>query len=244
MRVFLSKKEKYRYRRNLRLKIYSLAGLSLLLVILSVYALFNLPFFKIKSIEASDGVNIEDTKAEVLKNKFSGILGLDNFLSWPGKIGKDIEVEKDLFSGTLKLIGNFPDKFAIWCSEECYWASRRGLILSLAPDTEGTSIPKIKDLGIAYLTVNKPILAEDLFTNIANIIEGLEILPLRIRGFEFNDRLQELIAYGTKEEKIIFSVRFTPPEKSFNYLKDLTLSGALRNSEYVDLTVENRIYLR
>lgn len=244
MRVFLSKAERRRYYRNFRIKAYLFAGILLLIGVAVLYAIFNLPFLKIKHFDVNEGVDLESAQIEVLKSEVARLLGVENFLSWPSKLGKNVEVDKDFFTGTLELVGNFPEKFAIWCSQGCHWLDRKGMVLGPAPDTEGSSIPKIEDLGETALVIEQPVLAEELFANIVKILDGLGNLPLRIKGFKFNERLQELIANGTRGERLIFSARFTPPAKSFNYLRDLALAGDLRNAEYVDLTVENRIYLK
>lgn len=234
MRVFLSKKEKRKYHRNLRLKLYFIFGATLILAVLAVYGMLNASFLQIKNFEVSGKVSLDEAQAEILKGTFARILGFKNFLAWPRKLG-DIQVGRDFSSGTLRLTGIYPEKFAIWCASECLWVSAKGQIIDSAPDTEGSSIPKITGGAIPD---------EKLFSNIVGVIDGLNRLPIRIENFEFNDRLQELTAKGTKGERLIFSARFTPQEKAFNYLRDLALKGELRSAEYVDLTVENRIYLK
>lgn len=243
MRVFLSKAQKVKYYRSLRIKIYFCAGLLLVIGAAAVYGIINAQFLKIKKFEVVGNVKLEEAQAEVLTGNFAKFLGFNNFLSWPSKLG-DIKIEKNFSDGILRLIGNVSEKFAIWCSKECYWVDPSGRILETAPDTEGSSIPKIKDSRNMTLIAGNTILEENLFGNIVKIVDGLRQLPIRIENFEFNDRLQELKASGTKGERLIFSVRFTPPAKAFNYLRDLALSGELRGAEYVDLTVENRVYLK
>lgn len=243
MRVFLSKAQKVKYYRNLRIKIYFFAGLLLVIGAAVVYGITNAPFLKIQKFEVVGNVKLEEAQAEVLTGNLARFLGFNNFLSWPSKLG-DIKIEKNFSDGVLRLVGNETRKFAIWCDKECSWVDARGRILETAPDTEGSSIPKIKDSRDLTLISGNTVLEENLFGNIVKIIDGLQQLPTRIGSFEFNDRLQELRASGTKGERLIFSVRFTPPPKAFNYLRDLALSGELRGAEYVDLTVENRVYLK
>lgn len=243
MKVFLSKPERGRYYRGLRIKFYFLTGLALLLAIFVLYGILNLPFLEIKQFEVSGNVRFDDLRAEILKNEFAQLIGFRNFLSWPMKMD-GVEVDKDYFSGILKLTAEKPERFAIWCSAECYWVNRQGIVLGLAPDTEGSSIFKINEKEKQALLIGKQVLLGSLFSNVVGIIEGINSLPFLTAGLEFNPRLQELTATGVRGEKLIFSVRFTPAAKAFSYLNDLILSGKLRNAEYVDLTVENRIYLK
>lgn len=243
MQVFLSKSEKRRYYRNWRIKFYLGFGALALLGILVLYGALNLPFLEIKQFEVSGNVRFDDLRAEILKNEFAQLIGFRNFLSWPVKMD-GVEVDKDYFGGILKLTSEKPERFAIWCSAECYWVNRRGVILGQAPDTEGSSISKINDKNGMVLIVGKSVLNENLFLNIVDIVDGIDNLPIRMENFSFNSRLQELTANGVRGERLIFSARFAPSSKAFAYLNDLILSGKLRNAGYVDLTVENRVYLK
>jgi len=231
--MFLSRKEKRTYYRRLRIKIYFLAGLAALFVILTLYGLLNLSFFKIKKIEIDGYADLEKLRSEILKSEIAQFLGHNNFLAWPSEIG-DANIEKNYLSGLLKISNDNSEKFGIWCSNECYWFDNSGKLTGLAPDTEGSSIPKV--LGVLP--------EENQLQNIISIIENINALPLRVAYYSYEERLQELVAYGTKKEKIIFSARFVPSEKTFKYTKDLAMKGELRAAEYLDLTVENRAYLK
>lgn len=233
MRVFLSKSERKRYYRRIRIKIYLFLGLAIFTIAAIFSFLINWNFFRIDKFEIIGAAKLEEARAEVLKNGLARFLGFSNFLVWPSVIG-EVRVEKDYSNNTLRLIAEAPEKFAIWCALDCYWINRGGKTIELAPDTEGSSIPKISG----------PLPKEELFKNIVAIIDGLAKLPIRIIGYNFDERLQELTALGTRGEKMIFGTRFAPSIKSFNYLNELVSSGQLRTAEYVDLTVENRIYLK
>lgn len=231
--MFLSKKEKRAYYRRLRIKIYSLGGLFFLTMIFAAYGILNMSFFKIKNVETSGYVDLEKLRSEILKSDIAQFLGHNNFLSWPSEMGS-AKIDKNYLEGLLKISNSNPEKFGIWCANECYWFNNSGKLTGLAPDTEGSSIPKV--LGV---------LAEsNQLKNIISIIENINALPVRIAYYSYDDRLQELTASGVKKEKIIFSTRFVPSEKTFGYVKDLLLKGELRRSEYLDLTVENRAYLK
>lgn len=246
MEVFLSKTQRRRRSRKKRIKIYLWLGLILLILVLAVYAVFQLPFLQIKKFETTNLINLEDIQAAILKGRLAQFLGAENFLSWPARIG-NLAVEKDYFGGVLKLTANVPDGFVIWCSlnsVECYWVGRDGSAVEVAPDTEGSAIFKIKDSREAPPTIGQRVLEKNLFDNVVKIVDGIAKLPIAIADFSFSELLQELTANGARGERMIFSLRFAPSEKAFSYLNDLISSGKLRASAYVDLTVENRIYLK
>ncbi len=243
MKLLLSKAEKKRYYRRLRIKIYCSAGLAILAAVLFFYTLLNWQVFKIKEIHAEGAVKLEDARPLVLQKPLARFLGLNNFFSWPGKIG-DWQIEKDYSSGILKILGPKLERFAIWCSRECYWVTADGVAVEEAPDTEGTSIAKVMDARNSPILTGRGVTEQGIFNRIASVIAAMGDLPLRIKNYEFNDKRQELAAEGARGERMIFSVRFAPSGKLFDSLLALIKNGELRRSEYADFTVENRIYLK
>ena len=188
-------------------------------------------------------MDLQEIRGELLKGDLARILGFANFFSWPSEIN-GFKVEKDLLTGTLKIIANLSGRFAIWCDKECFWVNASGQVLESAPDTEGAAIPKIIGSSEGTLKVGSWVMSADKFENIQEIVFGLGQLSIGVREYKFNKTLQELIAFGVHGEKIIFSIRFSPSAKIFSYLQELSSSGKLKTSEYVDFTVENRIYLK
>lgn len=241
--MLLSKAEKRRHYRRLRVKVYLLAGAAGLLLVLLFYGALNLPALKIKKIETVGIAKLEDVRPAVLRSIAARLLGLDNFLAWPGKVGA-VEVEKDYSTGVLRLKLPSPERFAIWCSKNCFWVGADGVVIEEAPDTEGSSINKIRDDRDFTPVVGKSVVPSDLAVNIVKIIQGLSGLPIRIKDYSFDDRLQELRANGVKGETIIFSARLEPTATLLVSLRDLIESGRVRTAEYIDLTVENRIYIK
>ncbi len=243
MAIFLSKAQKRRYYRRLRLKVYAYSGLLALLLTGSAYLLLNFPFFHIKKFDVSGSVDFDQIRGELLKGDLARLLGFSNFLSWPSRVS-GLNVEKDFFTGTLRVVAAPTDRFAIWCGKDCYWVDRSGQLIEKAPDTEGSAIAKVTDLSEQNLKIGSLVTSADSFVNITKIMDGLSELGLGISDYRFDSRLQELRAYSVRGEKLIFSLRFIPSAKLFSYLKDLVDSGKLHTAEYIDFTVENRIYLK
>ncbi len=246
--MLLSKADKRRHYQRVRLKLYCSAGFLVLLLIFGFYGLLNFPALKIKKIEIEGVTKLEDIRPTVLSGALARVLGASNFYSWPKKVGM-IDIKKDYSTGTLTLVGIASERFAIWCAAvssaqaSCFWVNREGLALEEAPDTEGASIAKVNDNRDLMPVTGKPILLR-YFPSVTRIIAGLANLPISIASFSYNDRLQELTATGVRGERMIFSVRFILDEKALTSLGGLIQSGKLRNSEYADFTVENRIYLK
>lgn len=241
--LFLSKAEKLRHYRRFRIKLYCYVGSLILLGFGVIYAFLNFQFFQIKKFDVSGSADFEEVRGELLHGDLARVLGFSNFLSWPATVS-GFRVEKDFLTGTLRIVAGIADRFAIWCGRDCYWINRAGQLIEKAPDTEGSAIPKIVDASGKIGRIGDFVMSADIFENVEKVMVGLEKLSLGVSSYRFDHRLQELIASGTRGEKLIFSVRFAPSAKIFSYLQDLISSGKLRTSEYVDFTVENRIYLK
>lgn len=204
MKLLLSKKEKARYYRRLRIKIYLAIGVVLMAGIGVAHVTLNLSWFQIKKHNT-----VVMTPAE---------------------------------------------KFAIWCSSSvilseaknltCVWIDRQGLALEQAPLTEGSAISIIKSVDEGILVAGSPVTNERFIPAIRGILDGISKLPILVKEYSFNGRLQELTAIGVSGDKFVFSVRFQPNEKLFASLAEVIAKNNLKNFEYIDLTVENRIYLK
>jgi|GEM_PF-4565477 len=195
MKLLLSKKEKARYYRRLRIKIYLCFATLALAGVGAAHAVLNLGWLNI----GQNPVEPENVKTE---------------------------------------------QFAIWCAKDrCAWIDRQGITGAPAPLTEGSSIPIIKTEG-GVPAGGAPAIQARFIKPIIAIIEGVANLPIRVNEYLFNARLQELTAVGINSDKFIFSVRFEPTEKLFASLAEVISRNNLKNFEYIDLTVENRIYLK
>lgn len=241
--IFLSKAQKRRYYRRLRLKLYCGTSLLVLLGVVMLYGLLNFSPLRVKKFEVSGSADMEALRGEVLKSGLAKFLGFSNFLSWPSEVS-GLKVEKDLLSGTLRVITQSADRYVIWCGKDCFWIDRSGRLSEKAPDTEGSAIPKITDISGKALKIGGIVLQDAALVNFLKIMDGLSQLSLGVNDYRFDDRLQELRAQTIRGEKLIFSLRFAPSAKLFSYLKDVIDSGKLHTAEYIDFTVENRIYLK
>ncbi len=247
-KLFFSKTEKRRHYRKLRIRFYLASGLLIVATAGLVYGLFNVPFLHIKKFEVSGSADFEEIRGELLRGNLAQFLGFKNFLAWPSQVA-GFNVEKDLLTGTLRIIAGIADRFAIWCYQrdsdnQCYWINRTGQILEKAPDTEGAAIPKILDSSGKVNRIGAWVISVDFFDNVEKILSGLDRLSVGVREYFYDAKLQELVAKGARGERLIFSVRFAPSEKLFSYIREMNDSGKLRSAEYVDFTVENRIYIK
>lgn len=243
MKVLLSKSEKRRHRERARITTYTLAGAASLVVILFGHFFLYASIFKIKSIETSGIVRLDELYPDVLSGLDGRLLGFTNFLAWPSKV-QEVKVSKDYSKGVLKLSGPNAEQFAIWCSSGCFWVNRDGVAVAEAPDTEGGTIAKIGDSREFAPIIGKMVLSATSFSAVSGLVSGLGALPLTIASYEYDHELQELTAMPSRGAKLIFSVRFVPSDKLFSSLHNLITSGQIKSASYADFTVENRVYLK
>lgn len=247
-KIFLSKGQRRRHYRKLRIRFYLGSTLIFVVAFAVIYGLLNASFLRIKRFEVAGSADFDEIRGELLKGNLAQVLGFNHFLSWPSK-ASGFAIEKDLLTGTLRIIAGIADRFVIWCYQQgnessCYWVNRAGQILEKAPDTEGSAIPKIIDPQGKINRIGAWVIPVELFDNVEKIISGLDKLAIGVREYKYDQKLQELTAKGVRGGKLIFSVRFAPSEKLFSYIQELSDNGKLHNSEYVNFTVENRIYIK
>lgn len=128
-------------------------------------------------------------------------------------------------------------------SMSCWWFDKEGLILELAPYSEGPLIFRILDLSDAPMIVGNKVLDEKSFNYLTTILEAVKELDFSVESFIFDKKLEEFNAESRDGSKILFSLRFDP-SSNIAALKTLKEKGDFKNIDYADLRVENRLYIK
>src|SRR3989344_1011231 len=186
-KLFFSKTEKWRHYRKLRIKLYSYAGLLMILGLGILYSFLNFQFFRIKKFDVAGSADFEEIRGELLRGDLARFLGFSNFLSWPSTVS-GFKAEKDFLTGTLRIVAGVADRFAIWCGKDCYWVNRAGQLIEKAPDTEGSAIPKIVDASGKIIRIGDFVMAADIFGNVEKVMVGLNQLSLGVSDYRFDQR--------------------------------------------------------
>jgi hypothetical protein len=181
----------------------------------------------------------------------------------------EITIKKDYFKRQIEIKVKERERFGIWCQQMrndaeqtqknakekfphssasvqhnsafCGWFDKNGILFAETLNVEGQLINKVADFSNRQLKLGDKALDDKFFQNLIKIFEFLEKSGLRIKSLKLeNLELQEV---KTESSPIIyFSLRFAP-DSAFDALKTLKNKG-LKNIEYIDLRIENRVFYR
>lgn len=255
--------ERTRKKRKFRLLI---VGLFLILLIAALLLVCRTNILRVKNIEVQGNQLIQNESILEIINKELGEL------SWPlswiftknssilltlkrggilQKIKNDnppietINLKIDYFEGKISIFLVEREKFSLWCQESvaCWWFDKEGVVFVEGPATEGELIPKIIDYSGIEITKGKNIIADKEYVeNIVLIFDFLEKMEIPARTLELKDlTLAQVTTVSDNFPKIYFSLRYTP---FFASQAIEEIRGKLSKIEYIDLTVENRVYYK
>ncbi len=237
---------------------------STLLVIMGITALITRsPLFKVTTIEvigipqdAQSGL-VQEIKRSLLHMQKTALLGTDNYFSWPtdftynASVATSITMEKSVWDKKVTLTATPRERYAVWCTdqssttESCSWIDGLGVAFAQAPATEGQLVRTIYNQTPAGQPLEgRPIVHADTFSIIKKIIDGIATLPIDIVKTTYNDETQELQFYTDYGTLVRFSTRFDPTATVLPALRKIIDKPGLNTLEYLNLTVENRAFLK
>lgn len=248
-----------------RMRIYGYVSGGVLFIILLLYIFTVSPFFKIKNIavispaEIDENVTITSVKEQV--RLASGLLGSDSYFSWKTNANytapnaSSIKVEKNLLTRTVTLTVEPRDRFMVWCSDEpdpdatvgagCFWVDQTGTIFERAPITDGQLVQAIYDNATEnQFALGKQILDKKSFDSVSKIFKSDIIKQIGIASITLSRSLQEITATTNSGTKLIFSMRFDPEASALPALAKFIETIGLNKLTYVNMTVENRAFVK
>jgi cell division septal protein FtsQ len=245
-------------RRSSRAKFYLLVLLAFLILFGLYYMISYSDIFAVEKIKVEGDLNyfsenslMEIIEAELLEKKLAQFLGIDNIFSWDENLVlahpflESLSIESNIFKREILIRVVERSRFGIWCySGECYWFNEDGLVLERAPQTTGALVIQINDTEVRPPAPGTLVAPENFYRIVKSILTKLEARSIKFPVFTLNRSRQEFIAETEKKTDIIFSLRFDPETRIFDFLSTLIAENQIDQLEYVDLTVENRIYTK
>ena len=250
-----------------RMRLYGYISGIVLLTILLLYVFFVSPLFKIKNISVESTSEIEIDKAAVITavseqiKIHSGLLPPDSYFAWntsrtyTAPNVSSISIEKSLFGRSVTLKVEPRQRFAAWCSDaqagseakpiRCFWVDQFGLLFEPAPVTEGQLVQAIYDDATDnQFVLGQQVLGQIGWNSVSKILRSDALKKIGIRSISLSRSLQELTATTNSGTKIIFSIRFDPQPSALPALLKFIENPGLSKLEYVNLTVENRAFVK
>ena len=128
----------------------------------------------------------------------------------------------------------------------CWWFDESGVVFAPAPNAEGNLLFRVDDYTGRTLAPGDAVLEERFIPNLFKVFAFLNQFDFQVRSLRLDNlALQEIStdALNGSMPKIYFSLRFDP-SPDLQPLKILAASSSLKNIQYIDLRVENRIYYK
>lgn len=255
MEIYSDKKRISKKRRAFRIKIYFAFLFLALLALGFFYLIAYSSLFKIKEIiiENNKFLTNEEVliglKQKVLSTSFGGQAGFENILAWPsGQITMsdpaimNVDIKKGWFKRIIKVEVNERERFAIWCNAQannCYWIDKEGYVFADAPVTEGSLVFTIFDKSDSNLFPGSRVEEDRFVGNLISIFENFSKTGFEIKKIISDGMLKEIRIETMEGPMFIFSTRIDS-SKNLGLIKDLDL----KKVEYIDLTVDDKIFYK
>jgi hypothetical protein len=232
----------------------------------TIYLLFFNPFLKVRKwiFQGETDINLSEAQ-QIIETKASKkwfIFPQDNFfivLFRRHSFEKTLEkhflelTEVKVWPAQEHLFNNFNislskrEKAAIWCSSNCFYIDREGLLFKKAPQTAGPFITLIEDKIGLNLEINARIKDQNLLQAIFLLKEQFDnTTKLSIKNIEvFNDN-HDFALITNQNWKLYFDPQ-TNIENQWNVFKALLNKNSLSLNDsinYIDLRIKNKAYIK
>ncbi|MEK9183529.1 MAG: hypothetical protein AAB890_00460 [Patescibacteria group bacterium] len=139
-------------------------------------------------------------------------------------------------------------EYGVFCIGEerpdaCYWFDNNGVLNQKATVVLGDVLLNINEISDYKPESNKQFLENNLWENMALIIEFLKSGKLDVKNVLFIRSSQDLIITTNDSVKILFSLRFNPQNNIAGLLSALE-KNKMQNVSQIDLRVENKIFYK
>ncbi|PIT93348.1 MAG: hypothetical protein COU06_00525 [Candidatus Harrisonbacteria bacterium CG10_big_fil_rev_8_21_14_0_10_38_8] len=245
---YYNKKELGKKKKNRRVSFYIYSTFILTLILGSSYLVIQSPLLKVNLLVSED--ILMQVRPTLLEKKTSAVLGLNNYLSWSAislPAFKKVNIDRDLKRKNILITTTPYEKNLVWCttSNDCYWVDKKtGVPFSKAPQTRGQYIYTITEETKLSIIPNYQILPEVKFKYIISILDNIQENKISVDKIELNRNLEELRVITTTNTSLIFTLRIDPEELILDALTEVLKKHNLEDLEYINLTVENRVFYR
>lgn len=232
---------------------------------------FQVTEFKISGTNKSVASAIQSLTPFLFKRRIAGFLGTDNYFFWPSGSMRayagwefnifpefaNIFIRKSFYNRGITIEAQERTPLGIWCvetsleasseatPENCFWFDDTdGILIEASPSSAGQLVFTVYEQGGPILVKGRSVLGKKEFSNLKSVLEALRGLSLSISRIEFQRNSYDLEVGINNAGRLFFSLRFDPQISTLPALKELLNTKPLNRIDYLDLRVENKIYLK
>lgn len=250
----------YRRRRSfsLRVKVYLITGALFVAFVVAAGFVLRASIFRIKDVQVT-GLRdetkeafLERVRPLIIDTAFRRFLGSTHYLVWPDAIELHdpritrVEVKKEFFHKKISILVTPREPFGIWCFGDetgCAWVDSGGVVIEKAPMPEGVLIPVVYDSLNAMPTAGGRVLEGPLFGAMTKMIKTFMELKIPVKRYVLNRVTEEFHAI-TPSTVVKISLRLTDSESAVEAFRAILEKEPLSAFEYIDLTVEKRVFVK
>jgi len=244
-------------KKRIRYKLWLGVSLVCILVVGGLYFFYQSPLFSFKTITVVDSRGADHSELlglmrDYVESKWwSHFLPANHMLAWlfikklPLPIFESVDVVKKYSESSLSFVITEYQRVGLWCfqkAQECFWFNRDGLLFQEAPVSEGALFLKIQDVERDPSDQIK--IDPQLITSIESINEIFTGAQKGVDSITYLYSKRELQMKLVAGQEFIIGVKKIPPATFYTYLKNFLATTNLDSIDYVDFSVENRIFVK
>jgi len=228
------------------------------------YLIIGSPLFKISELKIVNAETIDESvllstiKSQIASQPLGGFLGPDNYISWNNDIAytsplvTTITIEKSFWDRSVTITVSPRKRYAVWCSGSimetngnCRWIDEAGIAFEVAPIAEGQLVQTIFDNGSSSNPgIGNSVINTGSFEVVKKILDNIRHLDIRVTEIKLDRQKQELRVITSSNNYILFSIRFDPIPTALPALHRFLANPGLDKLQYINLTVENRAFIK
>lgn len=250
---------------------FILLGIFIFIVRLPAFQASEIKIEGESAVSQSDVMNLleasiinQNSSLTAAHSGLKALLGFKNMLIWPDALSTStlaiiprlagVTISKDYLFHTITVTVTERQPFGVWClmnapastggGEQCFWFDNQGVAYESTLETQGGAILIVHDYAQHKLAVNQPVLSDAFVHNLVSIVTVLKNSGLSVKEVALNNlSLQQIDVALANGPVLHFSLRF-PATNDGPVLKDLIAKPGFNKLQYVDFTVENRVYYK
>ena len=153
----------------------------------------------------------------------------------------DISVSKNYITRVVTITARERKKVALWCdaSTACWWFDDEGILFLEGPLTQGQLLNKVTSQASSTISLGDTIPIEGGVATVNAIFSFLDSVGDPVKNIIWNKDLDEIQTDPRASFPVIYFSIQQHPQYALNELKKYDM----KSLAYIDLTINNRIYL-